>query len=79
MTISLDLLGEQVKSLQADARAIKRDLAMLRAQQGELPTVAQFQSGLSSIDERITELLEQNTQALARIEQMLADINRRVP
>lgn len=79
MTISLDLLGEQVKSLQADVRAIKRDLAMLRAQQSELPTVAQFQSGLTAIDERITELLEQNTQALARIEQMLADINSRVP
>jgi hypothetical protein len=57
MTISLEFLGEQVKALQTDLRSIKRDLAMLRAQQGELPTLAQFQSGLDAIDERMTELV----------------------
>ena len=86
MSISLDFLGEQVKAVQALVRAIQRDLAMLRAQQSELPSVAQFQAGLTEMDARFTELhagiaktLDTNTEALARIEQLLADINSRVP
>jgi hypothetical protein len=61
----LTLLGVQVKAMQSDLRAIKRDMAMLRAQQSELPSIAQFQAGLSAIDARMTELADE-TNGLVR-------------
>jgi len=70
-TVSLELLGRQMQQMQADMRALKRDMAMLRAQQSELPTLAQFQAGLSAIDERVTELMNGVIASNERIEAML--------
>lgn len=76
MSISLEFLGEQVKALQTDLRSIKRDLAMLRAQQGELPTLAQFQSGLDSIDGRITET---HLETMAAIQALTEQVKAKLP
>jgi prefoldin subunit 5 len=76
VSISLEFLGEQVKALQTDLRSIKRDLAMLRAQQGELPTLAQFQSGLDSIDGRITET---HLETMAAIQALTEQVKAKLP
>jgi hypothetical protein len=47
--IDLRLLGSQVRSLQ-------RQLAILQAGQAQLPTLDQFQAGLSAIDGQFAEL-----------------------
>jgi len=47
--IDLTLLGTQVRSLQ-------RQMAMLQAGQAQLPTLDQFQAGLSEIDKQFGEL-----------------------
>ena len=65
--LDLTLLMEGVKTLQSDVRAIKRDMAMLRAQNSELPSTAQFQAGLQSLDDRTTELHNVTMAALAEL------------
>jgi len=47
--IDLTLLGTQV-------RALQRQLAILQAGQQQLPTLDQFQAGLSAIDAQFAEL-----------------------
>lgn len=54
--VSLELLRGEMQQMQAEIRALKRDITMLRAQTATLPTMAQFQAGLTAIDQRITEL-----------------------
>ena len=49
--IDLTLLGTQV-------RALQRQMAMLQAGQAQLPTLDQFQAGLSEIDRQFGELAE---------------------
>jgi len=73
-TVSLELLGRQMQQMQADMRSLKRDMAMLRAQQSELPTLAQFQAGLTAIDERVTELVNGISASNERMEATLANI-----
>jgi len=65
--LDLTLLMEGVKTLRSDVRAIKRDMAMLRAQNGELPSTAEFQAGLQAIDDRITELHNETVAAVAEL------------
>jgi hypothetical protein len=55
-TVDLTLVLHRLAEAQLDIRAIKRDLAMLRAQQAEFPTLAQFQAGLSAFDAQFVEL-----------------------
>lgn len=66
-TLDLSLVLRRVGEAQTDIRAIKRDLAMLRAQQSELPTVAQFQAGLTDIDARMTDLHNEIMAAIAKL------------
>lgn len=76
MSETRDAYGLLLQALQSDVRAIKRDMAMLRAQQGELPTVAQFQAGLQSLDDRVTEL---HTDMMAAIAALTALVREKLP
>jgi len=71
--VELKLLGHQVKGIQTDLRAIKRDMAMLRAQQSELPTVAQFQAGLTALDARVTELADETNGLIRSLAEQIKD------
>ncbi len=55
-TMSLGLLGEQMHTMQADVRALQRQMAMLQAGLAEMPTRDQFQAGLGAIDKQFVEL-----------------------
>jgi hypothetical protein len=61
-TVDLRFLGTQV-------RALQRQLAILQAGQAQLPTLDQFQAGLSAIDAQFVELgniiAEKVTEALS--------------
>ena len=70
--VDLNFLGQQVKEVQTELRAIKRDMAMLRAQQSELPTLAQFQAGLTAIDARVTELSEETNGLIRKLAEQVA-------
>lgn len=72
----ITLLGKNVQTLQVDMRAIKRELAMLRAQQSELPTVAQFQAGLDALDARISEAQQET---MAAIRELTALVQSKLP
>lgn len=74
MSVSLDLLGSRVLALQSDIRSVRRELAMLRAQQGELPTAAQFQAGLDAVDQRITELHQELLDAIGELTALVASL-----
>jgi hypothetical protein len=54
-----------IKKLQADMRALRRDIDMVREAQKDLPTVREFQSGLTSLDARVTELADEVVVRLA--------------
>jgi hypothetical protein len=54
--VRLELLGKQMLEMQVEMRALKRQMEMLHAHQSELPTLAQFQAGLTDLDRRVTEL-----------------------
>lgn len=69
--VELKLLGQQLKEIQVDLRAIKRDMAMLHAQQRELPTVAQFQAGLTALDARVTELAKETNGLIRQLAKQL--------
>jgi hypothetical protein len=71
-TVSLELLGRHVTALQADMRALKRDMAMLRAQTAELPTVAQFMAGLADLDARVTELHAETNAEIRALAELIA-------
>lgn len=64
-TVDLTLLTQRVKELLNDIRAVRREMLMLRAQQNELPTSAQFSPRLAALDERVTKL-HQETNAVIR-------------
>jgi len=83
--VRLELLGKQMQQVQVELRSVKRQMDLLRAQQSELPTVAQFQAGLDAIDARVTELFGELQTPLAelqasqvRVETMLTDIARKL-
>jgi hypothetical protein len=78
MSETRDAFGPLLQKLQADVRSIKRDLAMLRSQQSELPTMTQFETGLDAIDQRMTELVDGLGKSQNRIEVMLTDIARKL-
>jgi len=73
MTASLEYLGKQVKNLQLIARSIQRDMAMLRAQQAELPTVAQFLAGLTSMDEHAIDLHLETLAAIQALTELVKE------
>ena len=70
-SVSLELLGRQMQQMQADIRALKRQMDILQAAQAHLPTLDQFQAGLTAIDARVTELATAVIASNERIEAML--------
>jgi hypothetical protein len=85
-TVDLRALGILLHQVQGEVRGMRREMAMLRAQQGDLPTTSQFQAGLTEIDKQFVELgdsiAEKITSAigerLGRIEEQLAAIAARL-
>jgi hypothetical protein len=71
MSDTRDAFGPLLAKVQAEMRSMKRDVAMLRAQVAELPTVAQFQAGLDAIDARITETHVETQTAIAGLTAMI--------
>lgn len=71
MSDARDAFGPLLERVQAQMRSMRRDVSMLRAQVGEIPTVAQFQAGLDEIDARITET---HTETMAAVDTRLAGI-----
>lgn len=72
--IDLSLILRRVQEAQIDIRALKRETAMLRAQQSELPTIAQFQAGLTDLDARITELHNETVAAITALARLVREL-----
>ena len=74
MSETRDAFGPLLAQLQAEMRSVKRDLAMIQAQQSELPTLVQFQSGLTSLDARMTELHQETQRDIAAVTAMVQQL-----
>lgn len=71
-TVDIRFLGSQVRSVQ-------RQLAILQAGQAQLPTLDQFQAGLSAIDTQIVALADMIAERVtAAIGEHLTDIGNRI-
>jgi hypothetical protein len=57
-SVNFGWVTASIKKLQADLRALRRDIDMVREAQKDLPTVRELQSGLTSLDARVTELAD---------------------
>lgn len=70
--VDLTMLGIQV-------RALQRQMAVLQAGQGQLPTLDQLQAGLTEIDKQFIELGDViANKVTAAVGDQLADISRRL-
>lgn len=64
-SVNFGWVTASIKKLQADIRALRREIDMVREAQKDLPTVREFQSGLTSLDTRVTELADEVVVRLA--------------
>ncbi len=83
MSETRDAFGPLLLRLQADMRAVQRQLAMLQAALGELathlPTREEFQAGLSAIDTQFVDrIAASETAVLARLDQTERSVEERL-